>query len=209
MISLFLDTASTKIIVALYKDNTLITKIEEDNDNRLSERLLPTISKIIEENNLTLKQINEIIVVNGPGSFTGIRIGVTVAKTMGYSLKITVKTISELAVLATTKVSTPYVCPYIDARRESIYTGLYDQFATALIEDQYIRVSDWKEQLATKTSNQNVTFVGYGLDETIKPEINYEVLPILFNRLPKQNPHQVNPNYLKKTEAEEKLHGSD
>lgn len=207
MISLFLDTASSKMIVALYKDNTLLDKIEEDNDNKLSERLLPTISKIISTNNLTVKHIHEIIVVNGPGSFTGIRIGVTVAKTMGYAMQIPVKDISELAILATTKVETPYVCPYIDARRESIYTGLYDQFSTSLIEDQYIKISDWEELLKQKTTSDKITWIGYGIDNTNKPVIDYEKLPTLFKRLEVKNPHQINPNYLKKTEAEENLNG--
>lgn len=208
MISLFLDTATTRLAVALYKKGKLLDLIEEENNNQLSERLLPVIDLLLTKNNLELSDLEEIIVVNGPGSFTGIRIGVTVAKTLAFSLHIPIKTISELSVLATTPVSTTYVCPYIDARRDAIYTGLYDQFLTSMVEDQYSDIEDWRKHLNSKTCMDHITWVGNGIEKSISPKVDYQRLSNLFRFLDIINPHLVNPNYLKKTEAEEKLSGS-
>ena len=87
MISLFLDSCDKKIVVGIIENDNLVYSKIEDNDNHLSERFLPMIKEAIESLNYTLNDINRIYVVNGPGSFTGIRVGVTTAKVLAWGLK--------------------------------------------------------------------------------------------------------------------------
>ena len=67
----------------------------EENDNHLSERILPLIDNTLKQANKKISDINNIIVVNGPGSFTGIRIGVTVAKMLAWCGNIKISTVSD------------------------------------------------------------------------------------------------------------------
>lgn len=207
MISLFLDSAAHNLIVALYQDGRLMEYVLETNDNHLSERLLPTIKRVLEKCHIKKEEINELIVVTGPGSFTGIRIGVTIAKTMAWALKISIKTISELEVLATTPTEKQYLVPYIDARREAVYAGVYLKDGSNILEDQYLTIAELKQKLSKIAPKKDLLYLGYEavFDSYQEPQIDLESLGLKFPQLKIINPHAVNPNYLKRTEAEEKL----
>ena len=96
MISLFLDTSSKNLIVELLKDNEVLFSKNKETLNNHSEFLLPFINEGLNENNILPKQIDKIFVVVGPGSFTGTRIGVTVGKTLAYSIKKNIIPVSSL-----------------------------------------------------------------------------------------------------------------
>ena len=98
MISLFLDSSDKKVIVALLNGGKLIDSIIEENDNHLSEKFLPMIERIITKNQLQIDNIDAIYVINGPGSFTGVRVGVTTAKVMAWGLKKRIIPISECSI---------------------------------------------------------------------------------------------------------------
>ena len=85
---LFLDTASSRVIIAFIQNNKIIFNVNLKNDNNLSSKLIVLIDENFKKNNLKPTDINKIFVVNGPGSFTGIRCGVTVAKTLAFLLNI-------------------------------------------------------------------------------------------------------------------------
>lgn len=206
MITLFLDTSTVKLIVGIYKDNECLFICEEDSINDLSSKALPLIDKAIKSSNLTINDIDKIIVVNGPGSFTGVRVGVTLAKTLAYTKNISITPISSLEVMATTKVETEYIVPLIDARRGYFFTGMYKN-GKNVFEDAYLSKEKLFNKIKRKTSFKNVTFVSYtDLDfETIKPDLNIDKIVKKYRRRKSLNPHLVNPNYLKRVEAEEKL----
>ena len=86
MISLFLDTSSKKLVVYLVRDKDILYFKELETTNDHSKYLVPFIDEALKQNNLSPKDINKIYVVNGPGSFTGTRIGVTVGKVFAYSI---------------------------------------------------------------------------------------------------------------------------
>ena len=92
---LFIDTHAELITVALKTKDNLFIKTKESEYSH-SIYTMPMIEELFKENNLNVKDLKKIIVVNGPGSFTGIRIGVSIAKTMAYALKIDINTISSL-----------------------------------------------------------------------------------------------------------------
>ena len=206
MISLFLDTSNSNLIIGIYKNNNEIYYLNEKCDNQLSEILLPSIEKAFNDSKLKIQDVDKIFVVNGPGSFTGIRIGLTFAKVLSWSLKKDIIPISELELLSSTETKKKYIVPLIDARREAVYSGMYNNKLDNLSEDQYIKI----EELFSKINDKlvDIEFVSYNEFEginTIKPKIN--VLNIINKHINGEvvNPHTVNPNYLKKTEAEEKL----
>ena len=88
MISLFIDTSLEDVSIALVKEGKELSQIHEYIPGKHSIYVTKYISDILKNNNLSPDNVDEIIVVNGPGSFTGIRIGVTIAKMFAYIKKI-------------------------------------------------------------------------------------------------------------------------
>lgn len=198
MISLFLDTCNKNIVIGLLEDNKLIDKTVCINDNNLSEKLLPSIKELLDKNNIKVNNLNRIYVSVGPGSFTGIRIGLTVAKVMSWSLKIDIIPISSLEAFASTDSDYNYICPMIDARRGYVYASLYDKELNNIIKDQYIKREDFTNLL----KDYKYEIVSYESDN--KPILNIEKIVAKHVNDKSINPHKINPIYLKLTEAEEK-----
>ena len=208
MITLFLDTSTTRLIVALYKDKECLFLENEEAKNDLSSRVLPKIKYALNKCELLVDDINKIIVINGPGSFTGVRVGVTIAKTLAWAKKIDIITISSLELMATTKVDTEYIVPLIDARRDAFFAGMYDKKHNIIFNESYITRTALMNKIKRHTSKSNVSFISYteiSNLETILPEINIEYIIKKYSKKKTLNPHGVNPNYLKLVEAEEKL----
>ena len=147
-----------------------------------------------------IRDIDCIFVVTGPGSFTGVRIGVTVAKTIAWALNINVIPISSLEFLATHKTQKRYLVPLIDARRGNVYAGIYDNELNNILPDKLVSY----EQLA-KNLDDTYEQVSYDFDYMVKPKL--DILKVINKHLDDtpMNPHLLNPNYLKLTEAEERL----
>ena len=201
MISLFIDTCDTEYIVSIIKDNETLFFFKSENSKDLSTKLLKKIDEAFHSINLSIQDVDKIFVTNGPGSFTGIRVGVTVAKTLAYSLNKDIYTISRLECMASTKCNTDIIVPYIDARRDYVFAGIYDQNLNCLMKDNYLS----KDCLLEKIKDKKVTFISCQnlIDGSVPP--NVDVVKILEHHKSdsKINPHSVKPNYLKKTEAEE------
>lgn len=203
MISLFLNTSSSLFNTCLVKDGKLIDSVCESFGKDLSKEALYKITIMLENNDISLDDIDEIICVSGPGSFTGLRIGVTIAKTMAYFLKKDLFSTSSLNVMATS-VTGDIIVPLIDARRGYVYSAIYDKNYDILMEDSYIKLDELLEKV--KSYSGNVSFVS--LDkfdfETVIFKPNFENF-YKFGKKEKVDSMTFVPNYLKKTEAEEKL----
>lgn len=96
MYSLFIDTHSDEIVLILIKNGLIVDQLIKESKRHHSEILMPMINELLQKNQLFITNINEILVINGPGSFTGVRIGVTVAKMLGYLLDVRVKTMTTI-----------------------------------------------------------------------------------------------------------------
>ena len=159
------------------------------------------VRSLFEKNNLSLNNVNKIYTVIGPGSFTGIRVGMTFSKILAMALNLKITPISELQVLATT-YSTKLRAPMIDARRGYVYAGVYDEDLNILVEDKHILLDDFLN------INKDVEYISYDSFEhisTIEPNIDFEKI-VNKNKDKKQIDNEVlTPNYLKLTEAEENL----
>lgn len=206
MISLFLDSCYRKIIVAVLKDNQLIYKKIEENDNHLSEIFLPMIKEALDTLNYSLNDVTKIYIVNGPGSFTGIRVGVTTAKVIAWGLNKEIIPISELEVLASTSTNKKYVVSYIDARRNSVYAGMYDAQLNSVFNDSYITIDKLMNKIRRHSRQDEYALVSFDLllDNTLIADIDIEKIVSKHSNDIGINPHNVVPNYLKKTEAEGK-----
>lgn len=206
MISLFIDTSSFNLLVYLLKDDKVINSCKLEKIKSHSTIVLPEIKRRLNEANIKINDIDNIYVVNGPGSFTGLRIGVTIAKIIGYTLNKRVIPISSLELLATTAFDTDYIIPVIDARRGYVYAGVYDKNLNNILKDQYISLNDLFSKL---DDDRTYTFVSYddmlNIENLIKPNEDISKLINKHQNDSQINIHNVNPNYLKRTEAEEKL----
>ena len=96
MYSLFIDTHDLDLVIALYKGKQLKDKEIKESLRNHSDYTMPIIDEIIKRNSIGIHDIKEILVVNGPGSFTGVRIGVTIAKMLAYTLNIPIKSIDSI-----------------------------------------------------------------------------------------------------------------
>lgn len=203
MISLLIDTCTKNVCIALFKDKTLMDKVVYSNQIDLSSNFMVLINNIFSKNNVKIEDVDKFFVAVGPGSFTGIRIGVTCAKVMAWALKKDVIPFSSLELLATVDSNNDYIVPLIDARRGYVFAGIYDNHLNCIMNDAYIKLDDLLEKIENDKSTTYVSLDNFDL-ETILPEYNInKIIEKHFNDTP-INPHSLNPNYLKKTEAEEK-----
>lgn len=198
---LVIDTSSSYVTVSIINNDTILHEFKRKIDNDIASKIMSIINMELTESNIDIKNINRIFVVNGPGSFTGVRIGVTIAKTIGWSLNIKVNPISSLELMATTKTSKKYIVPLIDARRGNVYAGVYDNDLNVILEDKLVSLSD-----ILRFETLDYEFVSYdevkGLD-TIKPDT--DILKIINKHINDEGiiAHELKPQYLKLTEAEE------
>lgn len=178
MYILFIDTHQNTNL-ALFKDDCLINNLNS-NELKQSTIIIPLLKTMLEECNVELKKINEIIVVNGPGSFTGVRLGVTIAKTIAYQLNIPIKCLSSLDLIA---IMDDYKNHYYGVKdAKGIYLGKNEDGKLSI---NYKNNNEIKEQ-------DIVTDVTY----------NYKKLINYFDKLTSIEPHKVNPLYVKKIEAQ-------
>ena len=203
MIDLFVDTCSLYARIVLFKNTKLIDYYEEKLDKNLSKLFLCKLNNLFKKHNYSFNDIDKIFVANGPGSFTGIRVGLTFVKVLGWSLDKKIITLSELQIMASSRFDTKYIIPLIDARRGFVYAGVYDQDLNSVVNDSYIRLED----LLSKFDSNDVTFVSYDCFNfnTFLPNIDYyKVYKKNFNNN-LIDANYLKPNYLKNTEAEDKL----
>ncbi len=198
---LFIDTSTSYPIVSIIENNNIKAMFNKKIDTDISVSIFSILDTMFKELNITPQDIKKIFIANGPGSFTGTRIGVTIAKVYGYSLNVDLIPVSTLEVLAG-GVNKDYIVPVIDARRGFVYAGIYDKDLNKIVDDRHISLDKLKEELEGK----DYVFVSYDdIAGSIKPKID---LIKVINKHEKDipvNAHGLNPNYLKKTEAEEKL----
>lgn len=174
---LFIDTHAELITIALKNKDDLYIKTQESEYSH-SIYTMPMIESIFKENNLSVNDLDKIIAVNGPGSFTGIRIGLSIAKTMAYALKIDINTISSLeAYLISSDISGKKKAVIEDPK--GYYIGIMEN---GNIEEYY-----------STTDDEECKEVSHELD--INKIIDY------CSNKESENPHFVKANYVKKIEV--------
>lgn len=199
---LYIDTSCSYLYTGIVEDGKLLEEVKENLSLDLSKMAMPKIASMFQKNNLSPTSIDKIIVVSGPGSFTGIRIGLTIAKVYAWSLKIPIIPITSLEAMA---LSCPHkkVITLINARRGYVYAAAYHD-GKEILRPQYIKL---EQLLDTVDCVESYTFItNCDLELNYKKCIyNPDILTITNKYCSNNgiNPHLVNPEYLKLTEAEE------
>ncbi|MCY1576694.1 tRNA (adenosine(37)-N6)-threonylcarbamoyltransferase complex dimerization subunit type 1 TsaB [Staphylococcus pettenkoferi] len=208
---LLIDTSNQPLSVALVKDDKVEAEINSNEKRNHSAQLMPAVEKLFESASFPKNEVDAVVVAQGPGSYTGLRIGVTVAKTLAYSLDAELYGVSSLKALAATIDSTSEddIVPIFDARREAVYAGVYRYERGELVEtmpEQYITIQDLLAYLEERGAQP--LFVGQDADKlsdklngNVKAQLPHaEVMTKLIN-----SPVDITtftPNYLKLSEAE-------
>ncbi|TSI04552.1 tRNA (adenosine(37)-N6)-threonylcarbamoyltransferase complex dimerization subunit type 1 TsaB [Lysinibacillus sp. BW-2-10] len=126
MIWLGIETSNAPLSVAIVKDGQVLAEIVQNIKQTHSVTVMPTIEELLKKANIRSEEIDAIAVAEGPGSYTGLRIGVTIAKTLAWTLKIPVVGVSSLKVLAANgELFNGIICPLFDARRQNVYAAAY------------------------------------------------------------------------------------
>ncbi|WP_430535597.1 tRNA (adenosine(37)-N6)-threonylcarbamoyltransferase complex dimerization subunit type 1 TsaB [Listeria rocourtiae] len=161
MIILGIDTSNDTLGVSLWRDNKVIGELVTNLKKNHSVRLLPAIAQLMKECDVTPQDLTKIAVAEGPGSYTGLRIGVTVAKTMAWDLQIPLVGVSSLALMAQNgRFFEGLIVPVMDARRGNVYAGIYNEEGEVVEGDQHLAFTDL---LAKLDATAKVLFIGDGL----------------------------------------------
>lgn len=160
MIILAISTSSSNASVSLLEDDKLIKELNISDQRTHSEKLMPLIEELFKTTNLQLSQVNLIACDIGPGSFTGIRIGVASVKAMAEAKEIPVVGVSSLEALAYNVRGFDYICSIIDARNNQVYSAIFNK--------NYELISDYfADNINHLTSifkqYKNMAYVGDGL----------------------------------------------
>ncbi|QTM98140.1 tRNA (adenosine(37)-N6)-threonylcarbamoyltransferase complex dimerization subunit type 1 TsaB [Sediminibacillus dalangtanensis] len=220
---LAIDTSNQVMGIAILKDGLLAGEYTTNAKKNHSVRLMPAIDQLMKETEMTPEQLDRIVVAKGPGSYTGVRIGLTTAKTMGWALDIPVTGMSSLKALALqAQLTDAAICPFFDARRGLVYTGLYKNKNGALsLEENEVNIlfTEWLEKLADR--GEPVVFLSPDI-ELHRPVItdcmkDLAIIPELVSHYPRagylaeagavedsEPVHALTPEYLRLVEAEAK-----
>lgn len=165
MIVLSIDSSSKVATVAILKDDLLLGEYILNDKREHSVILVPLIENLLKECNLTIDDIDGYVVSKGPGSFTGLRIGMATVKGMSFGNNKPYISISSLDALAYNLVSfNGIICPIMDALRENVYTALYKNNNDNLEKIMDYTAMDIDKLVdLLKTKNEDVIFVGDGV----------------------------------------------
>jgi tRNA threonylcarbamoyladenosine biosynthesis protein TsaB len=219
---LSIDTSNYVLGIGLLDGDSVMGEYISNIKKNHSVRVMPAIENLMKECGIEPRDLGKIVVAEGPGSYTGVRIGVTIAKTLAWTLKIPLSGVSSLEVSAASagRYFDGPISPLFDARRGQIYTGLYafkNQFLHAEKKDQLVMAVDWVELL--KKLDSRVLFTGNDLhlhEAVIKEGLGDQAV---FAAVTGHNPrpgelallgrdkenvdiHAFVPNYIRMAEAE-------
>lgn len=201
----YIDTSTNYLFTGIVEKNNLIVEKKINLSHDLSTFAIDEVSKMFEETNFDVKDIDKIIVVSGPGSFTGIRIGMTLAKVFAYCLNKEITTVTSLEAMKESINFDGLIVPIIDARRGYVYAGIYNG-EDEVIPNQHISLE--KLKLILYGLGKEYIFVSNDAFNDIEVvKYNPDILKIVRKYQNKEsiNPHLVEPTYFKLTEAEENL----
>ena len=189
MYTLFISTFDKIITIGLLKNGEVISELTKESSKNHSIHTMPMIDEILKINNLLPSYLNEIIVVNGPGSFTGVRIGVTIAKTLAYTLNIPIKTITSLKAYAVSSDKETNKLVTIEDLKGK-YIGYFDKNNNLLSDYTYLKNDEYETYIKEKEQYliNNNTFDLNKIYKSLQTEDSI-------------NPHIVNPIYIKGIDA--------
>ncbi len=221
------ESSATAASVAIYSDGKIIAQCFSNTGLTHSQTLLPMVEDTLKTANISLNDVDYIAVSNGPGSFTGVRIGVSAVKGMAQPLKIPCIEISTLEAIAKPLENTGcHAVSVMDARCNQVYTAQFDCLDgfNRVTEDEAITIDELADKL--KDINKPIVLIGDGTQVafnklkdmiscvcTSSPSIRYQsasnvcliAAEQILNGENGVEAHSVLPNYLRLSQAEREL----
>ena len=193
MYTLILDSSNKDLYVGLLKDGKLIDEITYQAWQRQSEYMVVELEKILKKYNINKTEIESVVVGVGPGSYTGVRISLTVAKTIALALNIKLFKVSSLRVLA--DYFSPSIC-LINARGGRSYFGVYYK-NEVIIKDTILKNDD-----VLKYIEEHKDYIVCGdakhlAIEAKKPQIGHQIANLYANLELVEDHINLKPEYLK------------
>lgn len=224
MLILAIDTSTNIGSVALVEsEKGILGEITINNRTTHSEMIMKMIDTLLDISKVDRKKIEKIAVGIGPGSFTGIRIGVAVAKGLAYSLDIPIVGVNELEILASNYSGDGKIISMIDARKERVFYGIYKR-ENGKLKDLDIKGADSLEEVL-KGEDEKVVCIGDGaivnrekiveiLGEKVEILDDYLNIPraTILAKLGEEredNIYTLEPVYLAKSQAEREKNGNN
>lgn len=162
---LCLETATKVCSISLAKDGVEVATINHSSENYShAERLNGLMLDLLKQTNTSLNDIDAVAISEGPGSYTGLRIGTSTAKGLCYALDIPLIAINSLKALAAEKRGqNTLICPMFDARRMEVYSAIYDADMSELEGTRAVVIDDLSYQ--NFLANNPVCFIGPGAEK--------------------------------------------
>ena len=190
MYSLFIDTHNVDINLALYKEGKLVDSRVKSSSLHHSDNIMPLLAELLKSNNIDVHDLSEILCVNGPGSFTGVRLGVTIAKTLAFTLKLPIRTITSLEMFALSTESEVDKLVIIKDLK-GCFGGLFTKDNELIGEYFYKSNQEFEDYV----DNNKLR------DKIVDNKVDFNKLYDFFMTKETTNPHKVNPIYIKVIEA--------
>ncbi len=165
MICLAIDTSTTLCSVAVVDNISILAEFSVRSPNKHSETVLLLVDRVLKETGLNIENIDIFGVSTGPGSFTGLRVGISVAKGFGFAVNKKIAGVSLFEVLACQAEGHGYpgaVCPMIDAGKGQVYTCLYTHSIKAGLKKEINETVTEPEKWLNMIKNISVLFTGSG-----------------------------------------------
>lgn len=159
MIWLGIDTSNVPLSVAVVQDGQLLVEWTSSMKLTHSVGAMPAVEEALKQANLQPNEIDAIAVAEGPGSYTGVRIGVTIAKTLAWTLQIPLVGVSSLKALAAAgTLFNGLICPIMDARRQNVFSAIYTQELETDLVDGHYALEEVLNKLSVR--DEDVLFIG-------------------------------------------------
>lgn len=187
MITLYIDTHSDVIELILFKNENIIAEIHSDASNRHSALIMPLFDQLFKSVSISVLDIADILVINGPGSFTGVRLGVTIAKTLAFTLNIPIRVMSSILIKTVSNSEKGNIW-FIESEKNGYYVGEFNDNDELLNDYFYVKKVDYESFKQNRRVIENVL-------------LDYQKIYEYSRLLPCLNPHTVNPLYVKVIEV--------
>ena len=193
MFTILLDSSNTSLTVGLAKEDKLLESVSYEAWQAQSEHMIPELDKLLKKYNVERKDIKDVVVAIGPGSYTGVRIAITIAKTIATALNVDVYEISSLRCLK--DENKPSVC-LINARSGRSYFGVYEGDKIIIPDTIYTndKVLEYINEHPTYSVCGNTSYLGI---EGKEPDIARELLAIKKYTKKSDSPLSIKPVYMK------------
>ena len=149
-----IDTATETAVISIAENENVLSSVTNGDQKDHASFLQPAIKELLEKNNKAIGEVNAIAVTAGPGSYTGLRVGMASAKGLCYALHIPLITLNTLEVMGLSAINktrdhSSLYCPMIDARRSEVFAAIYDSTLNEILKpcSMILDISSFSEAL--------------------------------------------------------------